>query len=485
MALSVIRAWRRSRAAVGGLTAAALLGACATTAPPAPEISDVPMPEAFARSGEAPLPERWWRHFEDPRLNAVVEEALGGSFSLAAAQARLRAARASAEGQGAAQLPRLDASVGAQNVRDGGASRESYSTGATASYEVDLWGRVESRAEAARLDAEATAADLRAAAVTLTADTATAYYTYRRQQMAVNLLEGQLETSRRVAALVETQYRNGQAHRDAVLRQREAISGLQAQLESARSELERLHNTLAALVGKPPQALELPPADSAGAVLADVPPLPETGVPSEWLRRRPDLQSAWLRVRSADAELAAAITERYPRINLSLSSQGAAEGAGAVFDNWITSLAANLSVPLFRGGELAAQADQARAQRAVAFNQYAQTALDALAEVETALAAEHYGRRRLERLKARLRDAERASELLRARYRNGAVPYLDVLTAVSSLQQAERDLLDARWALILDRVTLSRTLAGAWDGPAVRASEPSADEYEQSSRGPS
>ncbi|MEX1082548.1 MAG: TolC family protein [Halofilum sp. (in: g-proteobacteria)] len=485
MVLLVLRAGRRSGAVVGGLIAAALLSACATSAPPAPEIADVPMPEAFARSGEAPLPEQWWRHFEDPRLDSVVEEALGGSFSLAAARARLRAARAMAEGQGAAQLPRLDASVGGQSVRDGGDSQESYSAGATASYEVDLWGRIESRSEASRLDAEATAADLRAAAVTLTADTATAYYTFRRQQMAVSLLQDQLETSRRVASLVETQYRNGQAHRDAVLRQREAISGIQAQLESARGELERLHNTLAALLGKPPQALELPPAESAGAALAEVPPLPETGVPAEWLQRRPDLQAAWLRVRSADAQMAAAITERYPRIDLSLSSQGTAQRPGAVFDNWLTTLAANLSVPLFRGGELAAQADRARAQRAVAFNEYAQTALDALAEVETALAAEHYGRRRLERLEARLRDAERASELLRSRYRNGAVPYLDVLTAVSSLQQAERDLLNARWALILDRVTLSRTLAGAWDGPAVRASEPSADEYRQRSRGAS
>lgn len=473
------RARRGPRAVVCALIAAAALAACSTTRTPAPEATDVPLPEAFARSGEAPLPERWWEHFEDPRLNAVVDEALEGSFSLAAARARLRGARAAARAAGAAALPRLDGSAGARTTRAGGESTGGVNVGATASYEIDLWGRIGSRADAARLDAEATAAELRAAAVTLTADTARTYYTYRRQQMAVALLEEQLDTNRSIAELVETQYRNGQAYRDAVLRQREAVSATEAGRESARGELARLHNALAALMGKPPDALDLPAPDTAGAALTDVPPLPETGVPASWLRQRPDLQAAWLRVRSADASLAAAITNRYPRIDLSLSAQSSADTAAALFDNWITSLASNLSVPLFRGGELQAQADRARAERAVAFNQYAQTALDALAEVETALAAEHFGRRRLERLEERLGDAERASELLRARYRNGAVPYIDVLTAVSSLQQAQRELLDARWALILDRVTLSRTLAGAWDGPAVWASERTNDGAQQ------
>lgn len=436
------------------------LAGCAGLRPEPLDVGEVPVPPAFSQAGRQPLPDRWWRHFNDPRLDALVGQALGENFSLAAARDRLRQAEAAARVSGAARRPRVDLRAEAGTRRASGAARsEEWSLGPAASYELDLWGRLSSAARAAALDAQATGAELDAAAISLSAETARAYYELLHQQGTGELLRSQRDTSRRVLELVELRFRNGRASADEVLRQRQLIDQTEAALVRVEAATELLNHRLAVLLGRPPRSLSV----AADAAVVEVPPLPAAGLPSEWLQRRPDLREAFLRLRAADARLAAAVADQYPRIDLSASIQSAAGSPGGLFSGWLGSLAASLAAPLFDGGRRRAEVERTEAARAAALNDYGQAVLTALREVEDALAAERRDRALLETLTAQSARAERIVEQLRLRYLNGSVSYLDVLDALASQQQLARDLLAARWALVQDRIELARALAGGWD----------------------
>jgi len=450
---------QRTALLAASLTIGVVLAGCASK-PPAPERSEAELPDRFSSGGEGKRPERWWRHFDDTALDRIVAEVLEQNLSLAAARERLRRARAEARRVAGGELPSLDANAEASSETD-------YSSGAMAAYELDLWGRLEAATEAAEFEAEATRRDLQAARISLTAEAATAYYRIRRNQALAELLREQRRTNQQILDLVTMRFQNGQAASDEVLRQRQLIEETDTELASVEGRIERGRAELAALMGLPgPKALDLPEANG----LPELPPQPATGLPAQWLQRRPDLEAAFLRVRAADAGLAAAIAERYPRIDLTASLTSAASSPGALFEDWITEIAASLSVPLFRGGSIEAEIDRTEAARAAAFNDYAQTVLDAVAAVETELADQRTQRRRLASLERRVEQGKQIQKRLRYRYRHGDADFLDVLEAQDQLQGDQRQRLEARWARVTERIALLRELAGAWKATDQTAS---------------
>lgn len=444
-----------------------LLAGCAATPAESPP-TEPPLPTMFSTSPSGVgLSESWWTHFDDSRLNTVVGAAVADNFSLVAARERLRQANAAARIAGADARPTLDGSGDVRSTGENSDRSESYTVGVVASYEVDLWGRIEATIDSAQLEADATRADLQAAYISLTAETADTFYRLLLQRAIVDLLDQQRETNQQVADLIRVRYRNGQAQLDEYLRQQRLTEASVADLLSARATLEELRNQLAALLGRPAEALSLP----EGHTLTDLPPIPAVGIPAEWLQRRPDLQSAWLRVRAADADIAAAIANQYPRLDLSASLETAASSPSDLFEDWVNALAASFTVPLLRGGALKAEVERSEAARAVAFNEYAQSVVDAVAEVEIALSNARYDRHRLTSLDRQLELAEAVVGRLRQRYLGGAADYLDVLSALTTLQDVQRQQLQARWALLLDRIALIRTIAGGWQTAEPEASE--------------
>jgi len=465
----------RRNSLIAALLLPALLWGCAM-APPEPTRDEAPLPQRFADAGTKPLPEHWWRYFDDPALDDLVRQALVGNFSLALARSRLRQAQAVARRDSAGLWPSLEADGEASRTRRSSdtatrtATRtdNSYTAGLAASYEVDLWGRIDAAARASEMESAATAADLRAAAVTVSADVAGTFYSLTRQRALVDLLQSQLETNRHIQELVTLRYRNGQASADEVLRQQQLVEQTRASLAEARAQTSLLRHQLAVLLGRPPGELAAPQRSK----LTAVPALPAAGIPAEWLRQRPDLEAAFLRVRSANAEAAAAIAAQYPRIDLSASLQSSATTPGAVFNDWLSTLAANLTAPLFDGGQRRAEAQRAREAVRGTLADYAQTVLGAVREVQDALVAEHRDRQSLDSLDRQVRLAQDALDQLRNRYMNGATDYLNVLDALSSLQDTERSRLDAHWALIQDRITLARALAAGSEPTDTADAEP-------------
>lgn len=439
------------------LFAGLLLTGCSTI-PPQREMPIQPPPQFSLPGGERPSPDRWWQAFAEPALTALIEQALSENFTLRAAWARLRQAEAVARREGAPLWPSLNAQ-GSVTRQDSNSTQADTrrQAGFSAAYEIDLWGRLRAASEAAALDADASAADLRTAAISLSAEVADTWYQLREQRAQVALVEGQIDTNRQLLKLVEARFRIGQASASDIYRQRQLLAQTRGELAQANTRLNTLKHQLTILLGSPPGTLALPEGDS----LATLGPLPATGVPADLLQRRPDLQAALLRLGAADARAAEAVAARYPRLDLSasLTTPGT---SGGLFSGWIGSLVAQLSAPLFDGGQRRAEAERTRAAALVALNDYGQTLLEALGEVEQALTAEQGQRSYLSSLEAQLRQAEAVVRQERQRYFQGDTDYLSVLDALRSRQALERQQVTAQRQLISDRISLVRALAGGW-----------------------
>ena len=194
-------------------------------------------------------------------------------------------------------------------------------------------------------------------------------------------------------------------------------------------------------------------------------PLPATGVPAELVRRRPDLLRAYYQLQAADADLASAVAERFPRLTLSASLSNETTDSEALFDDWLATLAGNLVLPLIDGGQRRAEARRFRSLREQRLYEYGQATLVAFREVEDALIQERQQQRRMESLREQLELADSAYRQLRIQYVNGAVGYLEVLSALQERQELRRTLITARQELLAFRVSLYRALAGGFPVP--------------------
>ncbi len=418
------------------------------------------LPESFSQSGEERTAERWWQGLADPRLDELVDTALDNNLSLSAARSRLHQAEAVARRGGADLFPSVNAEGSVkQERRDDNPATDVYGVGVAASYEVDLWGRVRSERDAAVHDAEASRGDLRAAAITLTARVARTWYNRVEARAQLDLLDRQLTSAREVMALVEKRFRTGHAPAADRHRQRREIERLAGERAQARARLETLDHELALLLGRSATDFEAPTGE-----LPELPPLPATGLPGELVLRRPDLRAGYLRLQAADARAAAAVANRFPRLDLSASLTGQAASASELVATWITNLSAGLVMPIIDGGSRRAEADRARAATDEATMEYAESVLEAVGEVEDALARERHQRDYLNHLSAEVTEAERLLENTRRRYRYGEADHLAVLDAVNGYHSARRQHLTARREALEHRIDLHRALAGGWSG---------------------
>lgn len=445
------------------LLAATCLPACSpkTTTAALP----VTAPASFSDSGTETLPADWWTSFGDTALNRVMDTAMTNNFNLVVAWERLRAARAVVKRESSSLFPDLQANiqsgvsfpqpdfVGGENVRLGLQSR----------YEVDLWGRIHSLVDAQRFRRRASAADYQAAAISLSAEVARVWYQLAEARAQLAIIEGQLETNNKILQLIRRRLGTGQVRGVDVLRQEQLIASTQEQRTYVAADVRLLENQLSLLLGDRPQN-GLPATPDS---LIAPPPLPSTGIPLELVRQRPDLQRAFYEVQAADEELAAAISNKYPRLSLSASTSLRANNVQEVLDSWAYSLAGNIAAPLLNAGQLRAEVSRSEAVRQQRLYEYGQATLIAFREVEDALIQEQNQAQAIAALEEQFRLADQAYEQLRVQYFNGTSNYLDVLTALNQLQQLRRDLLSARYLLLDYRIALCRALAAAPDATPI------------------
>ena len=438
------------------LSAAGILGLAGCLHRGGESAPPVAVPQAFSAGGEAEAPERWWTAFGDGELDRLVATALADNLDLRAAYERLRAARAVTRRERSGLFPELDATADAEARRSEFVDDEGLTAGFSASYEVDLWGRVRATADAAEFRAEATRADYEAAALSLSGEVARTWYALVEARRQAEVLREQIESNRQVLELLENRFGSGQVRGVDLLRQEQLVESTREQLAVVRADLETLEHGLSVLLGSPPG----PAVGAEDARLPRLPPLPETGAPAELVRRRPDLAAARERLRAADRELAAAVSNRYPRVNLTGSLTTATEDPSDFLRDWLGTAAGDVVAPLLDGGERRAEVDRTEAVRRQRLLEYGQTVLEAFREVEDALARERRQAERVRRLREQLDLARRAYEQLRVEYLNGVSDYIDVLTALTEQQELRRELLRERRRRVVFRIDLYRALAG-------------------------
>ena len=400
------------------------------------------------------MPSQWWQSWAQPELEALIEQAFSDSPDLALTDARLRAAQASLSASRAGLLPSLNVSA---EVTDGFADSSAASVNSVAlaaAYEVDLWGRVRSLRDSALLEMQASAQDLETARITLSASIATLWFEIGAARERLDLIRTDRRNYEVTLGLIETRYRQGLLNAGSVLLQRQLLESTRASEASAVSELASLRNALSEALGGDWRD------DWAGASHWQAAALPATGIPAQAVMRRPDVVQAWLRVQSADRDVAAAIAARFPQLDLGASLASNDAGSNALFDQWIGSLVGSLLGPVFDGGSRRAEVTRQRAVLDQRIAEFRQQVLLAFREIQDALAADQALQAQVTSLEEQQRLSDAAVQSLLVQLRQGAADFPSLLDAQLSFSSVKRDLLNARQQLIENRITLYRALAG-------------------------
>jgi len=472
----------------------ALLAGCTVgpryAGPPAvaPDAARAP---AFARAGDAPLAAqppvaRWWEALADPTLNAIEAQALAANPDLAAAEARLRQARASLREQKANLLPKGDATAvyaharfpgldlgGSDSGGDGGSGGASdidlYNLGFDASWEVDLFGGQRRAIEAARATAESARADLADAQVSLTAEVAQAYLNVRDRQRRIALNRDAIARQEQMLALTRQRFERGTASRLDVERLSQQLDSTRADTTPLSAELDAYCDELATLTGNAPSAFDqtlaaaqpipLPPAEIA------------IGDPASLLQRRPDIRAAERTLAADTAKIGQAEAARFPRLSfMGIIGVGGTSPADLThLDDFTALIAPQLSWNFLDFGRNAAKVKQAEGVRDEAEAKYRSTVLAALRDAEDSLSRFRYRRITVATLARAKASADRALDLSRQRYAAGTATLIDLLDAERQQIEAEQSLSIAQAGLTGDFVAIQKALGLGWQAPPAPA----------------
>lgn len=430
-----------------------------------PRFSNVVLPieqiREFSYSGEGVLEDKWWTSFGDEHLNTLIDSAMQSNFDLVATWQQFLAAKAIVSREASNKWPQIEASAQSainfpENDFRGG---ENTQIGLSASYEVDLWGRVRTAVQAEKFRAEASLFDYRTAAISLSAEIASTWYQLLAAKEQLKIAENQIATNNDIIKLIRSRFVGGQIRAVDILRQAQLLESTREQQIIFSTNVRLLENQLAVLLGRQPQEdLELETAN-----LPHLTELPETGLPLELVRRRPDLQRSYALLLAADRDMASAVRSKYPRISIGARGQLRANNFASLFENWAYSLAGNLLAPLFYGRQLSAEANRTQAIKQQRLLEFGQVTLEAFQDVEDGLIQDLKQKERLENIGRQLQLAEKSNKQLRVEFLNGFSPYLDVLLGLDQEQQLRRDYVTARSQLIQIRIGLYRALAGGFE----------------------
>lgn len=451
------------------LMMALALSGCATHAPQA--VQPPPgLPEAFA--GNAAFQELtirpdtgpWWLVFADEQLNTLMHELFASNFSLAGAQARLERARAAVDAAQAARVPMLNLEAGGGRQRQitlpGPQTRDSYRLSAAAAYEIDLWGKLAAREQAAAEEADAVREDVRAMYLSLSATLADVYYLAAEAKAQIELTDLATIQGEHILELTQRRYQEGLVPLLDVHQARQNLARVKAQRPAHEARLGQAQNALAVLLGRYPGSI----GHVAAPALPQAPDVFAAGLPAELLTNRPDIRAAQRRLQAADARIAAAVADRFPSFSLSAAYGGASTDLGLLLSsgNLFWSLLLNAAQPLLDGGRREAEMRRSQAEFEELLARYHQTVLQAFAEVEDALTQNETTTRRISLLEDQRQTVAHTLETALWRYRQGLSGYLPVLQAQTSLVDAEVALLAARRQILAERVQLARVLGGNW-----------------------
>ncbi len=452
------------------------LGGC-TLAPPL-KVPDVPTGTAYKETGPWTLAEpadrlprdNWWMLYETAEIDDLEKRLIAGNPTLASALADYAQAKALSDQARAGLFPTLGLNAGVSRAREsahapliGPTTPRYYNDnvlGGSVSYELDLWGQIRNQVAAGEANAQASAADLENARLSLLAQLVDDYVQLRSLDRENAILDDTVKAYDR--ALILTEQRHGAGIAPGL-----DVAQAQTQLDAARSEAAQIlaqralmEHAIAALLGVSASTFSIAPA------LVDIklPQIP-AGVPTTLLERRPDIAAAQRRMIAANANIGVARAAYFPSITL--GAQGGFQSTG--FSNWLSApssfwaIGPNALLSVFDGGLRRAQVAQARAQFDASAADYRGVVVTAFQQVEDSLASlNHYDDAAREE-KAAVAAAQRTLDFSLALYKQGAADYLTVVTSQTALLQAQLQALNLDTLQLRASVDLIRALGGGWE----------------------
>jgi len=453
-----------------------LLGGCTVgpryarpAAPAPPQYKELPPAWKAAQPNDQVARGKWWEVFEDEQLNKLEEQINVSSQTLKAAQAQFEQARAIVRINRSNLYPSVTAGVNvtrshqSTNRPNGRLSPASNYTDlqlpVDASYEADVWGRVRRAVEAARANAQASAADLESVSLSLHAELATDYFQVRALDAEEQLLNSTVSAYEKALRLTQNRYTGGIASQVDVAQAQTQLETTRAQAIDLGVQRAQFEHAIAVLIGQPASTFTL-----AVSPLANTPPVVPVGLPSELLERRPDVAGNERRMAAANAQIGIARAAYYPAITLSATGGFESTSIASWFNGPSGFIAGSASalVTAFDAGRRRAVTDEAQAAYDQSAANYQQTVLGAFQEVEDSLAALRLLEDEAKTQDAAVAAAEHSLALSTNRYKGGVATYLEVITAQSFALSDQRTAVEIAGRRMAASVSLIKALGGGW-----------------------
>ncbi len=460
---------------------ATLLGGCAIG--PDYQRPAIETPVAFKESADWKVAEprdelargKWWKIFGDSDLDALIEQVNISNQSLKAAEARYRQATALTQSARAGYFPTVSAN--ASSTRSRSASSRSagnnevatnHSLNVSAGWEIDVWGRIRRTVEANDASAQASAADLESARLSLQSELATNYFQLRVNDAQKQLFADTIVAFEKSLELTKNRYAVGVAGKVDVVQAETQLLSAQAQSIDLGVQRAQLEHAIAVLIGKAPTGVSVANIESNAGAKVDwkvaMPAFP-VGLPSTLLERRPDIAAAERRAAAANAQIGVAKAAYFPTLSLS----GSGGFSSPTLANWISapnrawSLGPSLAATIFDFGKRGALTDQAIASYDQTVATYRQTVLEAFQDVEDNVAALRILEQEAKVQAEAVRAARESVTLTLNQYKAGTVSYLSVVTVQTALLSNERTQVGLLGRRLSATVGLVRALGGGWN----------------------
>jgi multidrug efflux system outer membrane protein len=419
----------------------------------------------------------WWTKFNDQELDSLISRSLAANHELKIATARVQEVRAIERVAESRLYPTIDLSAAFVKNRGSaagfgfpwglpGTDSNLYHVGFDATYEVDLFGGIHRTIEAAKASTEATEDERRGVQVTLLGEVAREYISLRALQARLAIANQNLADQRRTLAIVQKRLKNGLAPNFDLVRANAQVDATESSIPPLESGIQQTIYALSVLLGNDPPALT-----SELVTEAPIPPVPPqvpVGLPSELLKRRPDVMQAERLLAAATAVQGVATSDLFPHLILGGTAGVESQKANRLFSQHDPSSGFYLAGPiaswtLFDGGARLANIDRAKAQVVQAINAYDATILGALQDVDSALVAYAHDQARRSSLDTLVAENQRAVSIAQAEYSNGIINLLDVLEVQRNLYASQDALAQVTQTVSTDLVAIYKALGGGWE----------------------
>jgi len=422
--------------------------------PPAPAMPEMQMSGAADTGVDAD----WWTLFNDAELNRLMAQMEQGNLNVQLMAAKVRQAQAALASAQSSFLPSVSVGAAATRAKSaGGSAASAVSVTTPVSWELDVWGRLDALATAAKAGLQASREDLALARLSAQASLVQTYVAIRNAEQQQRVLTQAQTAYERALQLTKYRYDAGVVSAADVAQAQLQLSTTQAQLINVNSSRLQLLNALAVLLGQAPGGLQLAITEA----LPQVPVLPEV-VASNLLQRRPDVRAAQQRVFSAQANAGAAQAAFFPTFSFAATSGYSSQNLSSLFSasNLLWSMGPSMALKVFDGGQRKAVEADALAALDAAGIAYKQSVLQGLQEVQDNLVAAYQLQLEQQAQTQAVVAARRNLAINEAQYAAGTVSYLNVVTAQTAALSAERSLLDIQSRRVLAVTQLMKNLAG-------------------------